>query len=109
VLCHTLYDMNGKRANQSRVNARVDAATQQQLDDLILSTGQSISHVVREAIAVYHAQVKTKQRPLPRNLLSMVGKYSSGRSDGATKYKAIIAESLERKYGLSHPRKAKPK
>ncbi len=43
--------------NEHRINARVDATTQQRLEELTLSTGQSVSHVVREAIAVYHVQV----------------------------------------------------
>lgn len=100
--CHTMYDMN-----ESRINARVDDATQQRLDDLVLSTGQSISHVVREAIAVYHAQVR-KERPVPKRLLAMVGKGRSrdGRTDVASNYKQVVADIIEEKYGLTQQRKA---
>jgi predicted DNA-binding protein len=93
--------------NESRINARVDGATQQRLDELVLSTGQSISHVVREAIAVYHAQVKSA-RPVPTRLLAMVGKGRSrdGRTDVASNYKQVVAEIIESKYRTSSaPRK----
>lgn len=89
--------MNENREN--RVNARIDDATQERLNELILTTGQSVSHVVREAIAVYHVQMR-KARPLPTALLSMVGKYESGHTDSATNYKAIVAEAIEDKYAL---------
>lgn len=83
--------------NENRVNARIDDATQERLNELILTTGQSVSHVVREAIAVYHVQMR-KARPLPTSLLSMVGKYKSGHTDTATNYKAIVAEAIEEKH-----------
>ncbi len=87
--------------NENRVNARIDEATQQRLDELILTTGKSVSHVVREAIAAYHVQLR-KGRPLPKALLSMVGKYESGHTDTATNYKAIVAKAIEDKYASSH-------
>ncbi len=89
--------------NEHRINARVDETTQKQLDELILSTGQSISHVVREAIAVYHVQVLPK-RPRPERLLAMVGRYRSkdGRSDVSENYKQIVAEAIEEKFARSH-------
>jgi Ribbon-helix-helix protein, copG family len=89
--------MNDKRMNESRINARVDGATQERLNELVLSTGQSISHVVREAIAVYHAQVR-KAPPQPKRLLAMVGKYRSGHTDSASRYKEIVAEAIEDKH-----------
>jgi hypothetical protein len=92
--------------NENRVNARIDDATQARLNELILTTGQSVSHVVREAIAVYHVQMH-KQQPLPRRLLAMVGKYDSGHADSATNYKAIVAEAIEEKYRHTQPPFAK--
>lgn len=90
--------------NDNRINARIDDATQQRLNELILTTGQSVSHVVREAIAVYHVQLK-KDRPLPRRLLALVGKGRSkdGRTDVSVNYKDVYAQALEEKYALSHP------
>lgn len=104
-LCHTLYDMN-----ENRVNARIDDATQERLNELILTTGQSVSHVVREAIAVYHVQMR-KGRPLPTSLLSMVGKGRSkdGRTDVSVNYKNLYAQALEEKYALAHPPAKKKK
>jgi Ribbon-helix-helix protein, copG family len=87
--------------NQNRVNARIDDATQERLNELILITGQSVSHVVREAIAVYHVQMR-KERPPPKSLLSMVGKYESGHTDSSANYKAIVAKAIEDKYAQSH-------
>jgi hypothetical protein len=78
--CHTMYDMN-----ENRINARVDFDTTRRLDELAAATGQSVSQVVHEAIAVYHAQLEARQRPRPRHLLSMVGKYSSEHGDGSTR------------------------
>ena len=93
--------------SEHRINARVDDKTQEQLDDLVLSTGGSISHVVREAIAVYHTQVR-KERAVPKRLLAMVGKGRSrdGRTDVASNYKQAVAEIIEGKYRLPLPRKA---
>jgi hypothetical protein len=88
-----MYDMN-----DNRINARVDSETTRRLDELAAATGQSVSQVVREAIAVYHAQLEERQRPRPRHLLSMVGKYSSEHGDGSTRYKEIIGEVLEEKW-----------
>ena len=102
-ICHTLDDMN-----ESRINARVGEATQRQMEELVRATGQTTSDVVREAIAVYHAQVR-KERPAPLRLLAMVGKYSSGRTDGATNYKAIVAEAIDAKFAASHPPPKKPR
>ena len=96
--------------NENRVNARIDDATQERLNELILTTGQSVSHVVREAIAVYHVQVRQQQRPLPRKLLAMVGRGRSkdGRTDVSENYKDIVTEAIEEKYALSHPRSQPP-
>jgi predicted DNA-binding protein len=98
--------------NDHRVNARIDDATQERLNELILTTGQSVSHVVREAIAVYHVQMQ-KQRPLPRRLLAMAGtgRSQDGRSDVSVNYKRLYTEALEEKHALSQPpaKKKKPK
>jgi hypothetical protein len=102
-LCHTLYDMN--RAN--RINARVDDKTREQLDYLVLSTGQSASRVLREAIGVYHAHLR-KERPSPKRLLALVGKGHSrdGRTDVASRYKQVLDDIIESKYSPSRPSKA---
>jgi hypothetical protein len=92
--------------NENRINARVDGTTQELLNELVLSTGQSISHVVREAIVVYHAQVRKTPTP-PKRLLAMVGKYRSGHSDSASRYKQIVAEAIEDKHARTQRTAAK--
>ena len=81
-----------------RVNARFDEITQQQLDYLTQATGQSVSHVVRESVAAYYAQVR-QQRP-PSRLLELAGQGDSGRTDVASNYKAHVADIIQRKHGL---------
>ena len=82
-----------------RINARLDDEAQQQIDYLTAATGQSVSQVVREAVARYHAQTKAQQSG-PRRLLAMIGQGDSGRSDIASRYKELLAESLAAKHGL---------
>ena len=86
-----------------RVNARLDGDTQQQITYLTQTTGQSVSHVLREAIGVYHAQVR-QQRAMPINLLAMAGTGNSGRSDISSNIKKYVMEVLEAKHGLSKRR-----
>ena len=92
--------MNDANTN-TRINARIDRGTQERIDELMQVTGQTASHVVREAIAVYHAQVRREQ-PRPMRLLAMTGQGRSrdGRTDVATHYKQILADSLAAKYRL---------
>ncbi len=81
-----------------RVNARLDETTQQQLEYLTQATGHSVSHVVRESVAQYYAQMRRQRAP--SRFLAMAGKGDSGRSDVASNVKAQLSEILERKHGL---------
>ena len=81
-----------------RVNARLDESTQQQLEYLTQATGQSVSHVVRESVAAYYAQLRKQKAP--SRLLAMAGQGDSGRTDIASNYKAHIADIIQRKHGL---------
>jgi Ribbon-helix-helix protein, copG family len=87
-----------------RINARLDEASQKQLEYLAQATGQSVSQVVRESLARYHAEVTARHRP-PMKFLAMVGQGSSGRTDLATNYKQVIAESMAAKHGLDDRRR----
>lgn len=82
-----------------RINARLDDDAQQQIDYLVQVTGQSVSHVVREAVARYHAQTKAQQAG-PRRLLAMIGQCDSGRTDIASRYKDLLTASLSQKHGV---------
>ena len=90
-----------------RVNARLDEATQQQLEYLTQATGHSVSHVVRESVAQYYAQMR-RQRGASR-FLAMAGKGDSGRSDVASNVKAHLTQILAAKHHLAPlPPVAKP-
>ena len=80
-----------------RVNARLDEDSQQQLDYLTHTTGQSVSHVVREAVALYHAKVRSRQG-VPKRLLASVGTGDSGRTDVASNVKQHVSDALDAKF-----------
>ena len=84
-----------------RVNARLDEATQQQLEYITQATGQSVSHVVRESVAQYYAQVRRQRGP--SRLLAMAGKGDSGRSDVASTVKAQLSQILQARHRLTSP------
>jgi Arc/MetJ-type ribon-helix-helix transcriptional regulator len=82
-----------------RVNARLDEESQAQIDYIVAHTGQSVSHVVRESVRLYYAQIRA-QRPALKHLSRLIGKGNSGRSDIASNVKAEISEILQAKHGL---------
>ena len=82
-----------------RINARLDDESQAQIDYLTQTTGQSVSHVVREALARYHRDVRASQGGL-RHFAKLIGQGDSGRTDLATDYKQLILESIVVKHGL---------
>ena len=86
-----------------RINARLDPEAQEQIKYLTEATGRGVSLVVREAVAHYYVHVREREQSrVPKRLLAMVGKGRSrdGRTDVASNYKEIIAESIAAKYGL---------
>jgi hypothetical protein len=88
-----------------RVNARLDEQTEVQMQYLTQATGQSVSHVVREAIALYHVQVRQRQAKPASRFLALIGTGDSGRGDVASNVKAHVAEILDEKFALSHPKR----
>ena len=90
-----------------RVNARVDEATQMQLNYLTEATGQTVSDVVREALAVYHAKVR-EQQPRPKSkYLALAGTGRSGHTDTASNVKKYVAEAIEAKMARGAHRSGK--
>jgi hypothetical protein len=87
-----------------RINARLDEASQKQLEYLARVSGHRVSQVARESMARYHAEVSARQR-LPMNFLSMVDEGRSGRTHLASNYKQVIADSATAKYGLDDRRR----
>lgn len=86
-----------------RVNARLDDEAQEQIDYLTRTTGLGVSHVLRESVALYYAQVRA-QRAGIAHLGALIGKGDSGRSDIASDWKRHLGDSLDEKY----PRSSKP-
>jgi len=81
-----------------RINARLDEATEQQLEYLTQTTGQSVSHVVRESVAQYYVQVKGQRQPSRLLALALSGQWRSGRSDTSTQVRSVVLEALKAKY-----------
>jgi len=90
----------------SRVNARIDDKTASQIDYLAQATGQTVSHVVRESVARYFAEVRSQDAG-PRRLLSRVGKGDSGRSDIASDVKRHVGQALDERFAPPRPDTAK--
>ena len=82
-----------------RINARLDDEAQTQIDYLTQTTGQSVSDVVREAVAHYYTQTRA-QHGGPRRLLAMIGQGDSGRSDVASNVKREVLAALADKHRL---------
>ncbi len=78
-----------------RVNARLDEATEQQIDYLMRVTGQSVSQVVRESVAQYYVTLR-RGHP-PSRFLAMAGQWRSGHDDTASQVKAVLADALDAK------------
>jgi hypothetical protein len=81
-----------------RINARLDEATEQQLEYLTQTTGQSVSHVVRESVAHYYVQVKGQRQPSRLLSLALSGQWRSGRTDTSTHTRSTVREALQAKY-----------
>jgi predicted transcriptional regulator len=79
-----------------RINARFDEATEKQLQYLTETTGQTVSHVVRESVAQYYVQVKGRQQP--SRLVARAGEWNSGHSDTSSNVRAVVLEALKAKY-----------
>jgi predicted DNA-binding protein len=87
-----------------RVNARLDDEAAEQIEYLTRATGQGVSHVLRESVALYYGQMRARHAGLA-NLGALIGKGDSGRSDIASNWKRHLGESLDEKY----PPPAKPR
>lgn len=81
-----------------RIIARLPAQAAQQVEYLTTATGHTVSHVVREAIALYHAQVRGARKGSGSRLLALAGTGDSGRADTAADHKALFAQYLDQKY-----------
>jgi hypothetical protein len=92
-----------------RIIARLPQQTAEQVEYLTAATGGTVSHVVREAIAVYHAQMRGVRKGGGSKFLALVGSGDSGHTDTASNYKARYAQYLDEKLARSHRPAAKPR
>ncbi len=83
-----------------RVNARLDEKAAEQIDYLTRATGQGVSHVLRESVALYYGHVRA-QRAGITHLGALIGKGDSGRSDIASDVKRHLGDGLAGKLGRS--------
>jgi hypothetical protein len=86
-----------------RIIARLPQQTAEQVEYLTAATGQTVSQVVREAIAAYHLQVRGARKGGGSRLLALAGTGDSGHTDTATNYKSLFAQHLDRKYPRTQP------
>ena len=92
----------------SRVNARIDEHTEARIAWLTETTGQSVSHVLREGVALYHAEVQARQAG-PKRLLALAGQGDSGRDDIASDVQRHLTEALDAKLGIASSAAAAPR
>lgn len=79
-----------------RVNARLDDEARTQIEYLTTATGLGVSQVVRESVAVYYRQVRSREAGIA-NLQALIGKGQSGRTDIAGNVKAHLDQGFGRK------------
>jgi predicted transcriptional regulator len=92
--------MDDKTGEIMRVNARLDDEAAEQIDYLTRATGQGVSYVLRESVALYYGHVRAQRGGLA-HLGALVGKGDSGRSDIASDVKRHLGDSLSAKLGRS--------
>lgn len=84
-----------------RINARFDEATEKQLEYLTQTTGQTVSHVVRESVAQYYVQVKSQRQPSRLVALGVAGQWRSGSTDtpeSTSTVRSGVLQALQAKY-----------
>ncbi len=86
----------------ARVNARIDRVAEEQLRYVTEHTQMNVTEALKASIALMYEKVSREEvravELLKRS--GFIGMGDSGRSDGSTNYKALIAESLASKHGL---------
>lgn len=79
-----------------RIIARLPPQTAEQVEYLSAATGATVSQVGREAIALYHAQVRGAGKGGSK-YLALVGAGDSDRTDTASNHKALYAQYLDQR------------
>lgn len=89
-----------------RIIARLPPQAAEQVEYLTVATGATVSEVVREAIACYHAQIRGARKGGGSRLLALAGTGDSGHTDTAANYKTLFRQYLDRKYPRTPPPQA---
>ena len=80
-----------------RVNARLDAEAQRQLEYLMEATGGGVSDVLKASLENYYSALRANRAPQLGRLTEFIGKRGSGRSDVSVRAKELLVNSLDSK------------
>ena len=80
-----------------RVNARLDAESQRQLEYLLEATGDGVSDVLKASLAHYYSTVRANQAPRLAHLCGYIGKHGSGHSDVSVRAKDLLTDAIAAK------------
>jgi hypothetical protein len=80
-----------------RVNARLDAESQRQLEYLLEATGSGVSDVLKASLAHYYATVRADRAPRLTHLSGYIGKQGSGQSDVSVRVKELLTDTIAAK------------
>jgi hypothetical protein len=85
-----------------RVNARLGAESQRQLEYLVEATASGVSDVLKASLAHYYSAIRANRPPPLTHLSAFVGKQGSGRSDVSVRAKDLMADSIAAKTSGRH-------
>jgi len=90
----------------SRINARIDRVAEEQLRYVTEHTQMNVTEALKASIALMYEKVSREESGAFQifQRSGFIGIADSGRSDGSTHYKKIVADSLARKHGLNADR-----
>lgn len=80
-----------------RVNARLDEATQRELQQLVRDTGLSVTEVIRAAIHRYYLQEAAQAQSVADSFADLIGSVD-GPADMSVTYKQACTQSLRDKH-----------
>jgi hypothetical protein len=94
--------MTTRPYTSARINARIDRVAEEQLRYVTEHTQMNVTEALKASIALMYEKVSREEvraiDVLRRS--GFIGMGDSGRTDGSSNYKALIAESLAQKHGL---------
>lgn len=76
-----------------RVNARLDEATQRELQQLVRDTGLSVTEIIRASIHRYYLQEAAQAQSVADSFADLIGSFD-GPEDLSSRYKQACTHSL---------------